>query len=86
MTINDHMNVKRFEVGKTYKTLSGGTMKVLSRTEKTLVIESRFECGLLDSANSGRRKIHCALVSYTGYKGWCEYVTPAGRFCYTVFA
>ena len=86
MTINDHITVRRFEVGKTYKTVCGGTMKVLSRTEKTLIVESRYECGLLDSASSGRRKLHCALVSYTGYKGWCEYVTPAGRFSYTVFA
>lgn len=86
MTINDHMTVKRFEVGKTYKTVCGGTMKVLGRTEKTLVVESRFECGLLDSDSSGRRKIHRAKVSHTGYAGWCEYVTPAGRFCYAVFA
>ena len=86
MTINDNLPVRRFEVGKTYKTVCGGTMKVLSRTEKTLVVESYFECGLLDSASTGRRKIKHAIVSYNGYHGWCECVTPAGRFCYTVFA
>lgn len=80
------MNVKRFEVGKTYtcKT-TGATVTIMRRTAKMCYIETRHACGLVDAAGTGMRKIKLSFTNDENFDR-IEMLEPWGRFCYSVFA